>query len=81
LTASYLACTPALVAELLWVRSGVSTRWEADALRQKAMAGGFGLLFVEGDGVSRALLPQERKVDPAKLAALTSALYSNRPGR
>jgi hypothetical protein len=45
------------------------------------MAGGFGLLFVEGDGVSRALLPQERKVDPAKLAALTSALYSNRPGR
>ena len=81
LTASYLACTPALVAELLWARSGVSSRWEADALRQKAQAGGFGLLLVEGDGVSPALLPQERKVDPAKLAAITSALYSNKPGR
>ena len=81
LTASYLACTPALVAEFLWARSGASTRWEADALRQKAQAGGFGLLLVEGDGVSQALLPQERKVDPAKLAAITSALYSSRPVR
>ena len=30
---------------------------------------------------TQALLPQERKVDPAKLAAITSALYSNKPGR
>jgi hypothetical protein len=77
LTASYLACTPAVVAELLWARSDVSSRWEADALRQKAQAGGFGLLLVEGDGVWQALLPQERRVDAAKLAAITSALYAN----
>ena len=81
LTASYLACTPALVAELLWARTAIAGRWEADALRQKVQAGGFGLLLVEGDAVSQAVLPQERKLDAAKLAAITSALVSNRPGR
>ena len=80
LTASYLACTPALVAELLWARTAISARWEADALRQKAQAGGFGLLLIEGDAVSRVVLPQERKLDAAKLAAITSALYSAKPG-
>ena len=80
LTASYLACTPALVAELLWARTAIAARWEADALRQKAQAGGFGLLLVEGDAVSRVILPEERKLDAAKLAAITSALYSARPG-
>ena len=80
LTASYLACTPALVAELLWARTAISARWEADALRQKAQAGGFGLLLIEGDAVSRVILPQERKLDAAKLAAITSALYSAKPG-
>jgi hypothetical protein len=80
LTASYLACTPALVAELLWARTAVIPRWEADALRQKVQAGGFGLLLVEGDAVSRVILPQERKLDAVKLAAITSALYSSKPG-
>lgn len=80
LTASYLACTPALVAELLWARTAVTPRWEADALRKKVQAGGFGLLVIEGDAVSQVVLPQERKLDAAKLAAITSALYSNKPG-
>ena len=80
LTASYLACTPALVAELLWARTTVAARWEADALRQKVQAGGFGLLLVEADAVSRVILPQERKLDPGKLAAITSALHSSKPG-
>lgn len=76
LTASYLACTPALMAELLWARTAIVARWDGDALRQKAQAGGFGLLLVEGDAVSQAILPQERKLDAAKLAAITSALYA-----
>jgi hypothetical protein len=79
LTASYLACTPALVAELLWARTAVTQRWEADALRRQAQAGGFGLLLVERDAVSQAVLPQERKLDAAKLAAITSALHSSKP--
>jgi hypothetical protein len=80
LTASYLACTPALVAEFLWARTAISARWEADALRQKAQAGGLGLLLIEGDAVSRVILPQESKLDAAKLAAITSALYAAKPG-
>ena len=79
LTASYLACTPALTAEFLWARTAISARWEKDALVQKAQAGGFGLLLVEGDGVSQAVLPLQRKVAPAKLAAITSALFSAKP--
>ena len=43
-------------------------------------AGGFGLLLIEGDAVSQTVLPQERKLDAAKLAAITSALYSAKPG-
>ncbi len=81
LTASYLACTPALVAQLLWARTAVAARWEADALRQRAQAGGFGLLLVEGDAVWQVLPPQERSLDPAKLAAITSALYASSSGR
>jgi len=80
LTASHLACTPALVAEFLWARVAITGRWEADALRQKLQAGGFGLLLVEADAVSQAVLPQERKLDPAKLATITSGLFANKPG-
>jgi hypothetical protein len=80
LTASYLACTPALVAELLWARTAVAPRWEANALRAKAQAAGVGLLLVEGDAVAQAVLPQERKLDAAKLAAIATALQSAKPG-
>ncbi|HEX3902054.1 MAG TPA: hypothetical protein VH853_04335 [Polyangia bacterium] len=79
-TASYLAFTPALVAEFLWARTSLVPRWQAEALHQKAQSGAFGLLFVEGDGVSRVIVPQERKLDAGKLAAITSALYSSKPG-
>jgi hypothetical protein len=80
LTGSYLACTPALVAELLWARTAVAPRWEADVLQTKAKEGGLGLLLVEGDAVAQAILPQERKLDAGKLAAIATALQSAKPG-
>jgi hypothetical protein len=80
LTASYLACTPALVAELLWARTAVAPRWAPDALREKVQAGGLGLLLVEGDAVAQTILPQERKLDTGKLAAIATALQSSKPG-
>jgi hypothetical protein len=80
LTASYIACTPALVAELLWARTAVAPRWEPDLLRAKVQAGGFGLLLVEGDAVAQAVIPQERKLDAGKLAAIATALQAAKPG-
>lgn len=80
LTASYVACTPALVAEFLWARTAVAPRWEPEAIRQKVQAGGLGLLLVEGDAVAQAILPQERKLDAGKLAAIATALQSAKPG-
>jgi hypothetical protein len=76
LSASYLACTPAVVADFLWARAAVAPRWEADAIRAKLQAAGFGLLLVEGDAVAQALLPQERKLDAARLAAIASAMLA-----
>jgi hypothetical protein len=81
LTASYLACTPALVAEFLWARTAVVPRWEAEVLRQKVQAGGFGLLLVEGDAIAQAVLPQERKLDAARLTAIATALQSSKTGK
>jgi hypothetical protein len=78
---SYIACTPALIAEYLWSRAAVSPRWEAEALGQKLRAAGHGLLLVEGDAVAQAILPQERKPDKAKLAEIASAIMTNDPGR
>ena len=78
---SYIACTPALIAEYLWARAAVSPRWEAEALGQKLRAAGYGLLLVEGDAVAQAILPQERKPDKAKLAEIASAIMTNDPGR
>jgi hypothetical protein len=80
LTASYVACTPALVAELLWARTAVAPRWAPDAVREKVQAGGLGLLLVEGEAVAQAILPQERKLDTGKLAAIVTALQSSKPG-
>jgi hypothetical protein len=78
---SYIACTPALLAEYLWARAAVSPRWEAEALGQKLRTAGYGLLLVEGDAVAQAILPRERKPDKAKLAEIASAIMSNDPGR
>jgi hypothetical protein len=80
LTASYLACTPALVAEVLWARAAVAPRWAPDALREKVLAGGLGLLLVEGDAIAQTILPQERKLDTGRLAAIATALQSTKPG-
>jgi len=78
---SYIACTPALIAEYLWARAAITPRWEAEALGQKLRAAGYGLLLVEGDAVAQAILPQERKPDKAKLAEIASAIMTNEPGR
>lgn len=74
--ASYIACTPALAAELLWAQAaapGVS-RWDADALRRRLQASGCGLLLVEGDAVSQAVPAKERRPDVAKLAELAASI-------
>jgi hypothetical protein len=74
--ASYIACTPALAAEFLWAQAaapGVS-RWDAEALRRRLQASGCGLLVVEGDAVSQALLPKERQPDVTKLAELAATI-------
>jgi hypothetical protein len=78
---SYIACTPALIAEYLWARSTVSPRWEAEALGQKMRAAGYGLLLVEGDAVAQAILPQERKPDKEKLAEIAKGVMTNDPRR
>jgi hypothetical protein len=74
LSASYVACTPAVVADYLWARAAVTPRWEAEAVRGPLQAAGFGLLLVEGDAVAQAVLPKERKLDAARLAAIATAM-------
>ena len=76
-SASYLACTPALVAEFLWSRTAVAPRWDAEALSGKLRAAGFGLLLLEGDAVAQAILPQERKADKVKLTEIASSITSS----
>jgi len=78
--ASYIACTPALAAELLWAQADASRapRWEVDALRRRLRAVGCGLLLVEGNAVAQALVPEERHPDRARLAQLATAVQSAR---
>lgn len=76
-SASYLACTPALVAEYLWARAAVAPRWEADAIAGPLRAAGVGLLLIEGDAVAQAILPQERRPDKTRLGAIASAIATN----
>lgn len=76
-SASYVACTPALVAELLWARTAVAPRWDPNALAGPLRAAGFGLLLIEGDAVAQAILPQERRPDKARLGAIASAIVTN----
>jgi len=78
MSASYVACTPALAAELLWAQATASAvpRWEADALGRRLREVGCGLLLVEGDAVALALLPKEWKLDKATLGQLAVAVQS-----
>jgi hypothetical protein len=74
--ATYLACTPYLAAEYVAAcaaRSNVR-RWDGEALRRKLQAAGAGLLLVEGDAVSQALLPKERPLDAGKVEAFVSTM-------
>jgi hypothetical protein len=80
-SASYLACTPALVAEFLWSRTAIAPHWDPDALDGKLRAAGFGLLLIEGDAVAQAVLPQERKADNVKLGEIASSVTSNDKAR
>lgn len=75
-SASFLACTPALVAEFLWARTAIAPRWEPAALAAPLRAAGFGLLLIEGDAVAQAILPQERRPDKGRLGAIASAIMS-----
>ena len=77
-SASYLACTPALVADYLWARTAAAPRWEADAITSRLRAAGVGLLIVEGDAVAQAVLPQERKPDKIKLTEVASAILADK---
>ena len=76
-SASYVACTPALVAEFLWARTSVAPRWDPDALAGPLRAAGFGLLLLEGEAVAQAILPQERRPDKARLGAIASAIATD----
>ncbi len=77
-SASYIACTPALVAEYLWARTATAPRWEPDALASRLRAAGVGLLVLEGDAVAQAILPQERKPDKIKLTEVAKAILADK---
>jgi riboflavin biosynthesis pyrimidine reductase len=74
--ASYIACTPALAAEFLWVQAAASaaSHWDAELLRRRLQASGCRLLLVEGDAVAQAVLPKERRPDKAMLTELATAI-------
>ena len=79
--ASYLACTPALAAEVLWAQAAAPgfSRWDAGHLALRLKASGYGLLLVEGDAVSQAVAPREQKLDKAVIAELARAILSPTP--
>jgi hypothetical protein len=66
---TYLACTPAVAAAYLAENAGAQPvpRWDGDALYRKLRASGIGLLIVERDAVSQAVLAKERHLDLAKV--------------
>ena len=80
--AMYLACSPALAADVLvtHAKGPRALHWEPDAFRNQLAAGGFGLLLIEGDAVSEVLAPKERKPDVAKLMDIARAtIAAGRP--
>jgi hypothetical protein len=81
--ATYLACTPATAASYLDAHASAQNpaRWDGDLLRRKLVAAGSGLLMVEGSAVSQPLLPKERHLDDAVVAALKTTLEAAGGGR
>ena len=62
MSAFYLVCTPALVAEYQWSQAReAAPRWDADALGGPLRKAGIGLLIVEGDALAQAIIPTEHK--------------------
>jgi hypothetical protein len=76
MTATYIACTPALAAAYLSAVAAESTppRWNPRALEQKLGGAGIGLLLIEGDAVAQVILPKERAVSAKALEDIVSAL-------
>ena len=68
-----LALTPAVAAEYLAACAAATGRWDAGALARRLQPLGVGLLMVEGDAVSQAVLPKTRAIDGESLNALMAA--------
>jgi hypothetical protein len=69
----YLALTPAVAAEYLAACAAVTSRWDGEALARRLQPLGVGLLMIEGDAVSPAVLAKTRAIDGESLTALTAA--------
>ncbi|HVU49747.1 MAG TPA: hypothetical protein VHL80_03615 [Polyangia bacterium] len=82
MSATYVACTPALAAAFLSARADASTppRWDPQALERKLGAVGSGLLLVEGDAVAEARPPRARAVEARALEDMASALRARASG-
>ena len=68
-----LAVTPAVAAEYLTACAAATGRWDGAALARRLQPLGVGLLMVEGDAVSPAVLPKTRAIDGESLTALMAA--------
>ena len=68
-----LALTPAVAAEYLTACATGTGRWDGGALARRLQPLGVGLLMVEGDAVSQAVLPKTRAIDGESLNALMAA--------
>lgn len=68
-----LALTPAAAAEYLTACAAATGRWDGEALARRLQPLGVGLLMVEGDAVSQAVLPKTRAIDGESLNALMAA--------
>ena len=68
-----LALTPATAAEYLTTCATATGRWDGEALARRLQPLGVGLLMIEGDAVSPAVLPKTRAIDAESLTALMAA--------
>jgi len=68
-----LALTPAPAAEYLTACATATGRWDGEALARRLQPLGVGLLIIEGDAVSPAILPKTRAIDGESLTALMAA--------
>ncbi len=76
--AMHLALTPAVAAEYLTESAKATGRWDGGALARRLQTLGAGLLIIEGDAVSPAILPRTHAIDGESLTALLAA-FGARP--